>query len=100
MKKKTKIDKEIFPIKKMKASGTLGEAPMFHQIYQKMNNGKLVHLFKKPIFCTQRKALELGLEKCVFENNLVEIEIKPLSKEEQALKILEATEDDLMRYTR
>jgi len=74
--------------------------PSFHRISQIMQSGQIKPLFPKPIFCTQDVGLELGLGKCTLEGDLITIQVKPLSPDEQKLMFLESNEIELTKYVK
>lgn len=74
--------------------------PKFYRISQILNNGISNPLFPKPVYCTQSKGLQLGLSKCNPEFDLVTIEVKALDPAGQKTAMLEATESDLIQYTK
>jgi len=86
--------------KKRKANEELDEVKKFYKISQILHSGKKVKLYPRPIYCSQRKGLELGLERFKNEGNPVQIEVMPLKQDEQARELLNATEEDLLKYTR
>ena len=79
---------------------TTKPTPAFHQINQIMNDGTVKPLFKKPVFCTQEIGLELGIKNCTIEGNLITIQVKRLTPDQQAAMLLESTELDLLKYTK
>jgi len=87
-------------VKKRKANEELDEVKKFYQVSQILHSGKKVKLYPRPIYCSQRRGLELGLERFKNEGNPVIIEVMPLSREEQARELLNATEEDLLKYTK
>jgi len=85
---------------KEKGKEIIAETPLFYRVSQKRKDGNMVELFKKPIYATQRRALQEGLNRILYEGILVEIEVEPVKKEEQAMMMMEATEEELLQFTK
>jgi len=87
-------------VRNKKTDETQEEVKKFYQISQVLHSGEKVKLYPRPIYCSQRRGLELGLERFKNEGNPVQIEVMPLKQDEQARELLNATEEDLLKYTK
>ena len=96
MKKKKIKDKS----EKIKVEEIIVEIPLFYSVSQKRKARNMVKLFPKPIYATKRRALQEGLNRILYEGLLVEIEVKPLEMEEKAMMMMEATEEELLQFTK
>ena len=85
---------------KEKGKEIIVENPLFYRVSQKRKDGNMVELFQKPIYATKRRALQEGLKRILYEGLLVEIEVKPLEMEEKAMMMMEATEEELLQFTK
>ena len=87
-------------VRNKKTDETQEEVKKFYQISQVLHSGEKVKLYQRPIYCSQRRGLELGLERFKNEGNPVQIEVMPLKQDEQVRELLNATEEDLLKYTK